>query len=205
MKRSIIIWPDPLLERPAQAIPMLPTEGTTNLGQWTGQQADDVRRLLDDMVETMIATRGAGLAAPQIGFGLRLAVVKVRVLPAPGAPQQAQTEEIVRLINPEIVSREGVITAKEGCLSFPGYTAEVKRSRWVRVRALDENGCPIELEGDGQLAVALQHELDHLDGVTMATYLSPLKRNVVRASLVKRKRRGLRYVFDAPPAQDFTS
>lgn len=197
MKREIIIWPDPVLERVAEpiVIPKL----------WMGTVADDVRSLLNDMAETMEAARGAGLAAPQLGYSLRLVVVRVQILPSADSPQQAKTEEIVRLINPEIVDQRGTVLVREGCLSFPNIVTEVRRAKWVKVTALDEDGQRIEIEGDGKLAQALQHELEHLDGVTLANYLSPLKRKMTRSSLIKKKERGLRYVFDAPPPQDFTS
>lgn len=111
--------------------------------------------LLRDMWATMEKARGVGLAAPQIGLSLRLAVIDVK--------PQGKSERIV-LINPEIVSLDGELNDEEGCLSLPGVYSKLKRSARARVRALDENGVSRELYGEGLLARAFQHEVDHLDG-----------------------------------------
>ncbi|MFI5361243.1 MAG: peptide deformylase [Elusimicrobiota bacterium] len=115
----------------------------------------DLPRLLKDMWATMSAARGVGLAAPQIGLSLRLAVIDVK--------PEGKSSRLV-LINPELVSTEGEIKDEEGCLSIPGVYAKLKRFARARVRALDENGEPWEMAGEGLLARAFQHELDHLDG-----------------------------------------
>ncbi len=111
--------------------------------------------LLKDMWATMAAARGVGLAAPQIGLSLRLAVIDVR--------PEGKSQRIV-LINPEIVSLDGELNDEEGCLSLPGVYHKLRRHARARVRALDEHGVPRELSGDGLLARAFQHEIDHLDG-----------------------------------------
>lgn len=124
-------------------------------------------KLLKDMWETMRAANGVGLAAPQVGLSLRLAVIDVK---PDGKPQP------IVLINPEIVSREGVLEEEEGCLSIPGLYAKVRRSAKVVVRALDGRGFPTEVRGEGLLARALQHETDHLDGKLFIDRLSLLRR-----------------------------
>lgn len=111
--------------------------------------------LLKDMWATMTAARGVGLAAPQVGLSLRVAVIDVR--------SEGKSSRIV-LINPEIVSLEGELNDEEGCLSLPGVYAKLKRHSRARVRALDEHGVSRELSGEGLLARAFQHEIDHLDG-----------------------------------------
>jgi peptide deformylase len=130
---------------------------------------DELRQLADDMVETMRAAEGIGLAAPQVGRTERLCVVEVE--------GQAFT-----LFNPEIVAREGSIKWEEGCLSIPDVYGWVERSQWVKVHALDRSGEPIEVEGTDLLAVCFQHEIDHLHGRLFLDHLSFLKR---RAALGK--------------------
>lgn len=117
--------------------------------------AADLPALLKDMWATMAAARGVGLAAPQIGLSLRLAVIDVK---PEGKPQR------IVLINPEIVSLEGELNDEEGCLSLPGVYHKLRRHARARVRALDEHGVSRELSGEGLLARAFQHEIDHLDG-----------------------------------------
>ena len=112
-----------------------------------------IRRLIDDMVKTMQQSNGVGLAAPQIGVPLRIAVLQM-----PG-------EEPFAIINPEIVKRSGDRVVMEGCLSVPGYQGEIKRSSSVTVKGLDEQGKPLRIKADGLLAQALEHEIDHLNGV----------------------------------------
>ena len=109
--------------------------------------------LIDDMVDTMRAASGVGLAAPQIGKSIRVAVIQV------------PDEEVIVLINPEIVKRGGERCITEGCLSVPGFYGEVTRSIWVKVKALNKEGKEIRLKGEGILAQALEHEIDHLNGI----------------------------------------
>jgi peptide deformylase len=138
---------------------------------------DDIRRLVDDMAETMYAAPGVGLAANQVGIAKRVAVVDVTH--PDGAPK------LYVLINPEIVSRDGEIVWEEGCLSFPGFHVDVDRASHVVVRALDRDGRPFVLEAVDFLAIALQHEIDHLDGVTLADKVSFLKRKMMMRELQK--------------------
>ncbi len=112
-----------------------------------------VQKLIDDMVETMRAASGVGLAAPQIGVPLRIVVIEM--------PE----EEVITLINPQIIKRQGEREVEEACLSVPGYQGEVKRSVTVKVKAQDRQGKEIRLKGEGLMAHALEHELDHLAGV----------------------------------------
>ena len=138
--------------------PVLRTETTPVAGV-----TDDLRRLVDDMFETMHAAQGIGLAAPQVGRLERVAVVQV-------------DEDMLVLVNPEIVNPVGKERAEEGCLSIPDIYGDVERAARVTVRALDLEGKPFEREASGLLARALQHEIDHLHGKLFIDYLSFLKR-----------------------------
>jgi peptide deformylase len=139
-------------------------------------QVDDrVQRHIDDMFETMYAAPGIGLAAIQVGIPLRLVVIDV----------SEQHDQPLCLINPEILASEGEEEMDEGCLSVPGFYETVRRAERVRVRALDRDGQPFELETDGLLAVCIQHEIDHLDGKLFVDYLSSLKRQRIRKKLEK--------------------
>jgi peptide deformylase len=129
---------------------------------------DDIRRLIDDMFETMYHARGIGLAAPQVGRSERLAVVDVEDSP-------------MVIINPEIIERTGKAKAEEGCLSIPDIYADVERPKDVIVRAMDAEGKMFELEASELLARCLQHEIDHLDGKLFLDYLSVLKRTAALA------------------------
>lgn len=141
-----------------------------------------VNRLIDDMVETMHAAPGVGLAANQVGVPLQLAVIDI----SPREEKEKRTpHSLVVIINPEIVSREGSIVEEEGCLSLPDYTEKVKRAAKVKVRAQDRTGRPFELEAEGLLAKALQHEIDHLNGLLFVDRLSPLKKSIFRRKLRK--------------------
>ena len=128
----------------------------------------DLQSLIDDMVETMYAAPGVGLAAPQVGESRRLAVIDI----------SSKEEEVplLVLVNPVIVDSEGVIEFEEGCLSIPEYTTIVKRAEKVLVRAQDREGEAIEIEGTDLLAIALQHEIDHLEGILLIDRISPIKR-----------------------------
>lgn len=113
---------------------------------------NSLQKLIDDMIETMRAVSGVGLAAPQVGVSLRVAVIEI--------PE----EEIIVLINPEVVKRWGERELEEACLSAPGYVGEVKRAVTVKVKAKDRQGKEFRIKGEGLLAQALEHEIDHLDG-----------------------------------------
>jgi peptide deformylase len=140
---------------------------------------ENLRRLVKDMVETMYAAPGVGLAAPQIGCLLRLAVIDVSPADRP--------KNLLVLINPEIVETEGECTWEEGCLSVPGYSEEVRRKEKVVVRCQNLEGETAEICGEGLLAIALQHEIDHLNGVLFLDYLSSLKRALYRRRQKKEK------------------
>jgi peptide deformylase len=167
---TILEYPDPRLRTQAQ--PMTAADFTPELA-----------RLIDDMFETMYAAPGIGLAATQVDFHKRLLVIDV----------SKDREEPLVFINPEILTREGVGTLEEGCLSVPGVFDEVVRAAKIRVRALDRNGQPFERDCDDILAVCVQHEMDHLEGKLFVDYLSDLKRERIRKKLDKdRKERGAR-------------
>jgi peptide deformylase len=134
-----------------------------------------LNRLIDDMIETMHAAPGVGLAANQVGVSLQLAVIDLSHV-----EDETRRHPLLVLINPEVLSLEGSVTDEEGCLSIPDYTETVKRAAMVRVRALDRSGKTFELEARGLLAKALQHELDHLNGVLFIDRLSPLKKNIFK-------------------------
>ena len=140
----------------------------------------DLPGIIADMFETMDAVGGLGLAANQIGLDLCVAVIKIK----------KENEEDLRivLINPELVERSGLMSEEEGCLSFPGLFAKVKRYSKVKVRAFNEKGMPIEVNGEGLFAKALQHELDHLDGVLFVDRLPFITRMKLKPVLMKLKR-----------------
>jgi peptide deformylase len=164
MLREIVIWPDPVLKKVARPVDRVD---------------DSIRRLLDDMAETMYAADGVGLAAPQIAEPVRCIVIDT-------SPRQ-EGQRLIHLVNPEIVKLEGTTTYTEGCLSIPGEAEEVERAAKAWVRALDRSGAPFELECEGLLAIAVQHETDHLDGTMFVDHLSSLKREVIRRRLKKLK------------------
>ena len=138
---------------------------------------EDIRVLIRDMRETLYASGGIGLAAPQIGVNQRVIVVDVTSF----HPEQKP----FALINPEIVSREGDIESTEGCLSIPGLLETIQRGEKLTVRGTDEDGNQVEIEATGMLAICLQHEIDHLNGMTIVERLSPLKREIVKRKIRK--------------------
>jgi peptide deformylase len=139
-------------------------------------------RLIDDMVDTMYAAPGIGLAAPQVGVPLRVCVIDLSVGKRGG--------ELLTLINPEFVERDGMQLEDEGCLSVPGFTATVARPARAVVKALDRTGAARVVEGTGLLARALQHEIDHLDGVLFLNRLRGLKRDMIVKKIRKMQRAG---------------
>jgi peptide deformylase len=164
MVRDIVIWPDPVLKQIAKPV----------------DRVDDaIRRLLDDLAETMYAADGVGLAAPQVGVSQRVIVIDT-------SPRQ-EGQRLLHLVNPEIVRCEGTRVYTEGCLSLPGEAEEVERADRVWIRALGRNGKPFELECDELLATAVQHEVDHLQGIVFADHLSSLKREIIRRRMKKLK------------------
>lgn len=139
-----------------------------------------LQTLIDDMFETMYAAPGVGLAANQVGVPKRLAVMDC-------ADKDADPQPIV-IINPEILERADEQVMEEGCLSVPGYSDAVKRYNRLRMKALDRHGQPFELEAEGLMAQAIQHEIDHLDGKLFVDYLSSLKRERLKKKLLKQAR-----------------
>jgi peptide deformylase len=163
---SIIIAPDPRLKVKAKAVERVDGE---------------VRRLMDDMLETMYASNGIGLAAPQVGVAERVIVVDVA--------RENEKPRPLRLANPEIVwASDDIQPRNEGCLSLPEHYAEVERPVAVRVRYLDHENEIREIEAEGVLAQCIQHEMDHLEGVLFVDHLSALKRNIILRKLVKSKK-----------------
>ena len=143
---------------------------------------DDLRKLTDDMFESMYAARGVGLAAPQIGISLRLAVVDVTTGKNP--------EARIVLANPELIHAEGEQREEEGCLSLPNFRGNVMRPMFVTIRAQDATGQSFEMRGEQLLARAFCHEMDHLDGVLFIQHLSMLKRDMIRRKIKKLRKNG---------------
>ncbi len=164
--REILHFPDPRLRN--QATPV-------------DRVDDGVRRLVDDMLETMYAAPGIGLAATQVNVAKRVVTIDI----------SEQGDRPLCLINPEILELAGNVETEEGCLSVPGIYEFVERAEWIRARALDRDGEPFEFEADGLLAVCVQHEIDHLDGKLFVDYLSQLKRQRIRKKAQKQQRQVL--------------
>jgi peptide deformylase len=164
MVREVLVYPDPTLKQKAKSV---------------AKVDDAVRQLVKDMVETMYAEDGIGLAATQIGVLKRILVIDT-------SPRQ-EGQKLMIFINPELVSAEGRTKYTEGCLSIPGESEEIERFAKVTVRALNEKGDSFDVVADGLLAIALQHEMDHLDGVLFVDRLSSLKRGLIRKRMLKYK------------------
>ncbi len=139
---------------------------------------DEIKQLVDDMLETMYAAPGIGLAATQVDVHLRIVVIDI----------SAEKDQPLCLINPQITVKDGVEEHEEGCLSVPGVYEIVERAEFITVKALNREGEPFELETDDLLAVCIQHELDHLVGKLFVDYLSPLKRNRIKKKLEKHQK-----------------
>lgn len=163
---EILIWPDPLLMKKSEPIKTID---------------DSIKTLARDMLETMYAHDGVGLAAPQIGVHLRLVVIDIHSADA----ERPSGEEPLILINPEFLVKEGKMSWDEGCLSVPGEYGPVSRASKVKVRYLDLDGNEQFIEAEGLKAVALQHECDHLEGKIFVEYLGPLKRSVIKRKMEK--------------------
>ncbi len=134
-----------------------------------------IKTLLDDMLETMYEARGVGLAATQVNIHQRVIIIDV----------SEEKDEPLCLINPQIIEKTGVEESEEGCLSVPGFFENVTRAEQVKVKAQDKDGLAFEIEADQLLSVCIQHEMDHLDGKLFVDYLSPLKRQRIKAKLEK--------------------
>ena len=158
----IVKFGNPVLEKKAEIVTVFDNE---------------LRKLIDDMFESMYAARGVGLAAPQIGISRRIAVIDVTFKEDPKAK--------LVLINPEIIHTEGRFKQSEGCLSIPDFRENVSRPRAVTVRAQDEHGKIFELTGEELLARALQHETDHLNGKLYISHISALKRDLIKRKIRK--------------------
>jgi len=156
-------YPDPVLKRKALAV---------------GDIDGSLQGLIDDMIETMYAAPGIGLAAPQVGEPRRVIVVHVNL--------KEESHPLIVLINPEIVDVDGKVISEEGCLSVPGYVSNIERAGSVLVRGLDREGRPVEVEAEGLLARALQHEVDHLDGILFVDRMSPIKREFFKKRYLRR-------------------
>jgi len=142
---------------------------------------DDVRQLMADMLETMYAAPGIGLSAPQVGHLRRVIVADVA--------RRDEDPQPIKMANPEIVEASTDIAAnEEGCLSFPDQYSEVSRPDWVKIRFLNELGQPQDLHAEGLLAICLQHEIDHLDGIVFVDHLTSLKRGMILRKMKKSKR-----------------
>jgi peptide deformylase len=163
--REIRKFPDPVLRRK--------TDHVTNIN-------GTIERLIDDMVETMHAAPGVGLAANQVGVSLQVAVIDLS-----SREEKERRRPLLVIINPEVLSMEGSVVEEEGCLSIPEYAEKVKRAARVKVRAQDRTGKIFELEAEGLLAKALQHEIDHLNGLLFIDRLSPLKKSIFKRRLKK--------------------
>jgi peptide deformylase len=162
-KLAILEYPDSRLRKKAAAVTIVD---------------DALRQLADDLLETMYAARGVGLAATQVDVHKRVIVLDV---------SESRDQPLI-LINPELLIQEGSGPGEEGCLSLPGIYDKLTRATHIRVRALDRNGATFEMEADGLLAVCIQHEMDHLEGKLFVDYLSELKRQLIRRRLEKERR-----------------
>jgi len=163
---SIITAPDPRLKTVARPVAKVDAK---------------IRRVMDDMLDTMYGSIGIGLAAPQVGVAQRIIVIDVA--------REGEKPKPMRLANPEIIWRsEATTVANEGCLSVPEHYADVSRAAAIKLRYLDHENEIREIEADGLLATCLQHEIDHLDGVLFVDHLSALKRSMILRKLQKAKR-----------------
>ncbi|HEX4858458.1 MAG TPA: peptide deformylase [Usitatibacteraceae bacterium] len=160
---DVLTYPDPRLARIAEPIKIIDNK---------------IKRLVDDMAETMYDAPGIGLAAPQVGELKRIMVIDV----------SEERNQLRVFINPEIIRKEGTAVNEEGCLSVPGFYDKVERAETVMVTALDRDGQRFTINASGLLAVCIQHEMDHLEGHVFVEYLSPLKANRIRNKLIKRQR-----------------
>lgn len=162
---NILHFPDPRLRTVARPV----------------KHVDDaIRQLADDMLETMYAAPGIGLAATQVNVDKRVVVIDI----------SEEKNQPLCLINPELLNLDGIEEMEEGCLSVPGVYERVQRAERVHIRALDRTGQSFTMNADGLLAVCIQHEIDHLDGKLFVDYLSQLKRTRIRKKLEKEQRQG---------------
>jgi peptide deformylase len=167
-KLTILTAPDPVLKTRSKPV----TEVT-----------DSIRALMADMLETMYAAPGIGLAAIQIGQPLRILVIDI------AKPDKGETASPIRMVNPEIYwASAEMVEGEEGCLSVPEHYAGVERHAEIKVRYLDENGNKRDIAANGLLSTVIQHEMDHLDGKLFIDYISSLRRNMILRKLAKSKK-----------------
>ena len=159
---KILTYPDPVLKKKAKPVEII---------------EEKIKKLAEDMIETMYSAPGIGLAAPQVGESLRVITVDVT----------RKGEDLIVLINPEIISGEGECAEEEGCLSVPDFKETVLRKKKVLVKGLDPEGKEKEISAEGLLAIAFQHEIDHLDGILIIDRVSRLKRDIFKKKLQKKK------------------
>ncbi len=165
-KKNIVIEPDPILRKKSETLEKVD---------------DELRTLLDDMLETMYTAPGIGLAAVQVGVLKRLIVIDVS--------KDKDKKKPLFLINPEIISKSKKTSIyEEGCLSLPGHFAEIERPAECQIKFIDYNGKEKELKANGILATCIQHEIDHLNGILFIDYLSKLKKDMIVKKLVKHKK-----------------
>ena len=165
-KREIVIEPDPILRKKSENLEKVD---------------DELRSLLNDMLETMYSAPGIGLAAVQVGILKRLIVIDIS--------KEKDEKDPLFLINPEIISRsKNTSIYEEGCLSLPGYYAEIERPAECHIKYIDYNGKDQQIKANGLLSTCIQHEVDHLNGVLFIDYLSKLKKDMILKKLVKHKK-----------------
>lgn len=167
MIRPILRYPAPILHQKAVEVPAV---------------TPAVTALIDDLVQTMHGASGVGLAAPQVGLSERLFVIDLSVGKSPG--------DLIALVNPTFIRRDGMQLEEEGCLSVPGFHATVARPLHVVIRGLDRNGHERTIEAHGLLARALQHEMDHLDGILFIDRLKPVQRRLILRRIERLRQRG---------------
>ena len=164
---KVVKYPEPVLSQPGEPVTEFDTE---------------LKKLVDDMFETMYASQGIGLAAPQVAVSKRVTVIDLS--------QGKDPEQKIVLVNPEIIFREGKQYEEEGCLSFPEIREKVQRAAKVKIRAQDLKGKWFEMDGEELLSRAFQHEIDHLDGMLFIFRMSSLKRDLVLRKIRKMQREG---------------
>lgn len=174
---DIKTYPEPVLKQVAKPIDKITPEHAT---------------LANDMLETMYAAPGVGLAAPQVGQSIRLVVIDTRLRDETGRVDETDMTELekkvsfpLRLINPIITNKDGKTTFEEGCLSVPGFLEKVQRANYVEFEALTPEGEKLQIKTDGLLAICIQHEIDHLDGKLFIDRLSTVKRNLIKSKIKK--------------------
>lgn len=177
MKLKVLRYPDPKLRRKAQPVELVSAE---------------LKKLAQDMLETMYDEKGIGLAATQVGETVSLLVIDTRARDENGIPTDEGLTELERkvkqpiaIFNPEIRVKRSETTYEEGCLSVPGFYESVERAQYVEVQGLDADGKPLEIKTDGLLAICLQHEMDHLDGKLFIDRLSLIRSNKIKNKIKK--------------------